>query len=170
MEKHHKCEHTNVAEHLENDRASKKQKQALSTKHSKQLSLESVIQSYSSKLIIIRKHKLKLNCIVAENSVRRATLDKALLNMIVTDLQPVSVVEDKGFQNFVKVLDPKYSAPSRRTIMREHLPRLYESKKEELMGILANISWCSFTTDLWTSRTTMGFITLTCPTIRRIGR
>ena len=101
---------------------------------------------------------------VAETSLRRAAIDKALLDMIVTDLQPVSIVEDAGFQNFVKILNPKYRkyrAPSRRTIMREHLPCLYQSKKEELMETIANIKWCSFTTDLWSSRTTMGFLTMT---------
>ena len=100
--------------------------------------------------------------IVTENSHRRATIDQALVNMIVTDLQPVSIVEDKGFREFAKVLDPKYVPLSRRTIMREYLPHLYDIKQQELMGKLSNISWCSFTSDLWTSRATMGYLTVTC--------
>ena len=46
--------------------------------------------------------------------------------------------------------------------MRESLPALYQSKRVELMEKLASVTWCSFTTDLWTSNTTMGYITVTC--------
>ncbi len=98
----------------------------------------------------------------SESSLRRAQIDKALLNMIVVDLLPVSIVEDRGFRQFMKVIDHKYSPPSRRTIMHESLPRLYESKKRELLDKLADVKWCSFTTDLWTSNTTMGYMTVTC--------
>ena len=41
------------------------------------------------------------------NSTKRKVLDKALMNMIVTDLQPSSIVEGVGFKNFVSVLDPR---------------------------------------------------------------
>ena len=82
--------------------------------------------------------------------------------MIVTDLQPISLVEDTGFRKLLAVLDPKYTPPSRCTIMREHLPRLYERKRKELMEILLKVKWCSITTDLWTARTTMGYLTVTC--------
>ena len=79
-----------------------------------------------------------------------------------TDLQPVSIVEDEGLLRFVKVLDPKYCPSSRRTIMRDHLPHLYEKKEREVRGMLDRTSWCSITTDLWTSRATMGYMTVTC--------
>ena len=46
--------------------------------------------------------------------------------------------------------------------MRDHLPQLHEASKLELKGALAEIDYCSMTTDLWTSCTTMGFITITC--------
>ena len=82
--------------------------------------------------------------------------------MIVTDLQPASIVEDKGFQDFLKVIDPKYIPPSRRTIMRDHLPNLYDLKKRELHERMTKSEYCSLTTDLWTSRATQGFMTVTC--------
>ena len=82
--------------------------------------------------------------------------------MIVTDIQPVSIVEDKGFLEFVRVLDPKYCPPSRRTIMIDHLPQLYKSKQQLLMEELNGINDCCLTTDMWTSRATEGYITVTC--------
>ena len=46
--------------------------------------------------------------------------------------------------------------------MRDDLPHLYDSKKNQLFEKLADIPWCSITSDLWTSRCTMAFMTLTC--------
>ena len=99
---------------------------------------------------------------LSEALLRRAQVDKALLDMIVIDLLPVSIVQDRGFQHFLQVVDHKYVPPSRRTIMRERLPMIYESKRRELIDKLADVKWLSFTTDLWTSNTTMGYITVTC--------
>ena len=59
--------------------------------------------------------------------------------MLAIDMQPGSIVEDKGFQDFLKVIDPKYIPPSRRTIMRDHLPILYQSAMEELQHQLSKI-------------------------------
>ncbi|XP_073724310.1 E3 SUMO-protein ligase ZBED1-like [Misgurnus anguillicaudatus] len=47
---------------------------------------------------------------------RKSELDNALLNMIVKDLQPFSIVEDEGFRAYVKKLDPTYTLPSRKTL------------------------------------------------------
>ena len=83
--------------------------------------------------------------------------------MLVEDLQPSSIVEDRGFQKFLKVLDLRYIPPSRRSIMRDHIPKIYDEVKEEFKSLLQNeVQFCTITTDLWTSRTTMGFMTVTC--------
>lgn len=62
----------------------------------------------------------------------------------------------------MRVLDQKYTPLSCRTIMRDHFPKLYRTKKEELCDELSSIEHCCLTTDLWTSRTTAGYVTLTC--------
>ncbi|XP_011409475.1 PREDICTED: zinc finger BED domain-containing protein 4-like [Amphimedon queenslandica] len=46
--------------------------------------------------------------------------------------------------------------------MRQSLPELYETKKRDLLEALGRIDYCSLTTDLWTSRANMGYITVTC--------
>ena len=40
-----------------------------------------------------------------KESTRREKIEDALIHMITTDMQPSSIVEDKGFTNFVKTLD-----------------------------------------------------------------
>uniref|UniRef100_A0A1X7UJA9 BED-type domain-containing protein n=1 Tax=Amphimedon queenslandica TaxID=400682 RepID=A0A1X7UJA9_AMPQE len=101
-----------------------------------------------------------------KNSFKRALIDKALVKMITTDLQPASFVEDTGFNEFLRVIDPKYTPPSRRTIMRDHLSQLYSSKCDELRKELEGVQHCSITTDCWTSRATEGYIIVTCHYIR----
>ena len=81
--------------------------------------------------------------------------------MISTDLQPTSIVNDKGFQCFLKVIDPKYVPPSRRTITRNHLPMLYSTCKSQLMESLSKTEFCAVTTDIWTSRSTQSFLSVT---------
>ena len=57
------------------------------------------------------------------------SIDKALVNMLVTDIQPAKIVEDKGFRKFINVLDPRYNPPSRRTIMRESATAVQDNEE-----------------------------------------
>lgn len=43
-------------------------------------------------------------------------IDMALVNMVVKDYQPFSIVEDTSFREFVGMLDPTYNLPSRQTL------------------------------------------------------
>ena len=53
-------------------------------------------------------------CCVIGN--RKEMIDGALLDMIVKDCQPFSIVEDVGFKKFVSLLDPNYILPSRKAL------------------------------------------------------
>ena len=94
---------------------------------------------------------------ITEDSLHRKAIDNALVKILALDMQPGSIVDDKGFQEFLKVIDPKYIPPSRRTIMRDHLPNLYQGALEKLQDQLAKMEYCSITTDIWTSQATMGY-------------
>ena len=54
-------------------------------------------------------------------------ITRSLAEMIVKDLQPVSVVEGEDFRNFAKTLDHCYTIPSRKNLEREKIPALYKS-------------------------------------------
>ncbi|KAM4582790.1 zinc finger BED domain-containing protein 4-like [Fundulus diaphanus] len=47
---------------------------------------------------------------------RKRVLDEALVNMLVIDSQPFSIVDDCGFKEFVALLDPAYTLPSKSTL------------------------------------------------------
>ena len=105
---------------------------------------------------------LKRSVTYDSESFRKRKIDDALIKMIALDLQPASVVEDTGFRHLVHTLDPRYQLPSRRSLMRSQLPDVYEKIKANLKERISKVQFCSITTDLWTSRTTESYITVTC--------
>jgi len=48
------------------------------------------------------------------------------LKLFVNDYQPFKIVEDSGFKNFVKALNPNYELPNHHAILKELFPVLYE--------------------------------------------
>lgn len=82
--------------------------------------------------------------------------------MIVKDLQPLSIVEDDGFRNFVKTLDPRYKIPGRKSLMDGKLPALYEDCCAKVRKALSGVDNVVLTSDMWTSRATEAYLTVSC--------
>lgn len=96
-----------------------------------------------------------------QKSVHRQDLDRLVLQMIVEDMQPFSIVEDKGFKKFVKALDARYELPSRTKLAETMLPRIYAEERTKLSNDLKETTSISLTTDIWTSRKTESYLTIT---------
>ncbi|XP_056603707.1 E3 SUMO-protein ligase ZBED1-like [Triplophysa dalaica] len=94
--------------------------------------------------------------------LRQSKLDEALVRMIACDFQPFSIVEDKGFKEYSHLLDPSYSLPSRKTLSKTVMPRLYDKLRGNLMDKIKSASAVCLTTDCWTSLTTESYMTVTC--------
>ena len=149
--KHLKCkhiqEHDKCLEERRVDKQNKKSKYATNQgEHSLQPTLTQTIDRSTS---------------YPRESTRRRKIEDALISMIVTDMQPSSIVEDKGFRNFVKTVDSRYELPSRRTIMRSILPDKYQKVKEEVRKELDATVNLALTTDIWTSRQTQSYCCVT---------
>ncbi|XP_041846931.1 E3 SUMO-protein ligase ZBED1-like [Melanotaenia boesemani] len=82
--------------------------------------------------------------------------------MIAKDLQPISIVEDRGFNAFVKTLDPHYRIPSRKRMMEGTITDLYNSCKDNVKAALQHAQSVVLPTDMWTSRTTEAYLTVSC--------
>ncbi|GFN98186.1 Zinc finger bed domain-containing protein 1 [Plakobranchus ocellatus] len=67
-----------------------------------------------------------------DGAPRKQMLDRLVLRLVVEDLQPFSVIEDRGFCRLVKALDPRYSFPSRRTLARTLLPEIFSQERTRL--------------------------------------
>ena len=94
-------------------------------------------------------------------SQRQKKLDDALVEMVARDMQPSTIVEDKGFNKFVHLLSPKYQLPSRRSLMRK-MPAKYDVVRQEVKDELNHASAVCLTTDIWTSRISQSYMTVTC--------
>lgn len=95
------------------------------------------------------------------DSTKKKELDRLVMRMIAKDLRPLSTVEDDGFRRLVHGLNPRYELPSRRELTRTLLPLLYNQEVEIVSQELDKAKYVSLTTDIWTSRQTQGFITVT---------
>lgn len=78
-------------------------------------------------------------------------IDKKVLDMIIQDYQPFSIVEDTGFQNFVKALNPNYELPNRKLISGTLIPDRYLECKDQIMELVQNAKTVCLTTECWTS-------------------
>ena len=81
--------------------------------------------------------------------------------MIARDICPISIVDDPGFLNLLKVAEPRYAVPCRSTVLR-NLSDLYTEEKRRIRGIVASADYLCCTTDMWSSRTGDGYISLIC--------
>ena len=102
------------------------------------------------------------------NSSKRAKeLTDAIGYFIAKDMQPVSMVQDAGFQYMVRTLEPRFQIPHRKTFMDRVLPSLYLKVKDTVMPCTAAAEWLAITADCWTSRANEAYIGVTFHTITR---
>lgn len=73
------------------------------------------------------------------HSAKKKELDHAVMRFIVRDLQPLSVVDDVGFNELIHVLDSRYALPSRKHIRDVLLQNMYNNTKERLTKILSSV-------------------------------
>ncbi|POM68349.1 Zinc finger BED domain containing hypothetical protein 1-like [Phytophthora palmivora] len=87
-----------------------------------------------------------------------------LVEWISKCLRPLGITEDKElrlFTTFIQATSGIYELPSRRKIT-ERLQIYAQQKRSDVKAaILAGALFYSLTTDIWTSRTTEGFLALT---------
>ncbi|XP_061697825.1 pyridoxal phosphate homeostasis protein isoform X1 [Syngnathoides biaculeatus] len=88
-------------------------------------------------------------------------LTESILKMLVTDMQPLSMVEEKGFKKMISAFSPNYSMPS-----RLHFTSLMEMKyqqiTEKLKTVLQDLQSVALTIDIWTSDGTEGCLRVAC--------
>lgn len=119
--------------------------------------------SSSSSNVLKRKQSSIANYIPRKITPdRKKMLDNALLNMIVTDFQPFKVVEDKGFKQFIHLLNPNYSLPTRQAMSKTLIPLEYQKCVSGVKELIEKeVDSVCLTTDCWTSRCNESYIAVT---------
>jgi hypothetical protein len=86
--------------------------------------------------------------------------DQALVEMILSDLIPLSCVEKEGLQRFVAVLRPGYVLPSR-PALNEMISQSFKSSTQELIQFChKHAKYPSYTTDLWKSEAKQYYLSI----------
>uniref|UniRef100_H3B362 HAT C-terminal dimerisation domain-containing protein n=1 Tax=Latimeria chalumnae TaxID=7897 RepID=H3B362_LATCH len=86
--------------------------------------------------------------------------------IIAKDMLPISFVEGDGFKELMEYIEPKYTAPARKTIMAR-LEKLHTECAATVSDKLAIVENVAITTDLWTALNTESYVTITCHFIRQ---
>ena len=91
---------------------------------------------------------------------RAADITDRIAEFVASDLRPLSIVDGAGFKQLVNYLEPGYKVPS-----HSHITSIcrmkFDAMKEQLLATLATVQYVAVTTDIWTSRATQAYITVT---------
>ena len=93
--------------------------------------------------------------VLAWASKRWTELTDAIRHFIARDMQPYDTVNDTGFWHMIRVFEPRYILPDRKTVATHCVPKMYEQEKGSVKQQLTSIGlsgYFALTTDLWSSR------------------
>ena len=80
-----------------------------------------------------------------------------MVSMLVKCMLPISLVENKGFREYINYIDPSFTMPSRQRIKETALPKLKAMCTEKIKKCLNRIRWVNTSLDLWTDSTARPF-------------
>ncbi|XP_023144302.1 zinc finger BED domain-containing protein 4 [Amphiprion ocellaris] len=95
---------------------------------------------------------------------RQVLISEAIAKMIVRDLQPVSIVENRGFRELLQLLEPRYTPEPQHYIQSQLLPAYAYQAQLATRQALASAHALSLSLDLWRglSGATSGYLGVTC--------
>lgn len=95
------------------------------------------------------------------NEPRAKSITHHIGRMMCLDNRPFSLVEDRGFTEFVKFLEPRYVLPSRKHFSNTVIPQMYQECRDNVNKKLDEAEYISLTTDMWTSTANDDYLSLT---------
>ncbi|KAG9267441.1 zinc finger BED domain-containing protein 1-like [Astyanax mexicanus] len=87
---------------------------------------------------------------------------KHVLNMIVRDLHPLSLVEDEGFQRLVKILHPHTDIFLSASLIREDLLNMHEEIRVKVQQEVSRAKDLVLSAEVWSSSDEASYLTVTC--------
>lgn len=96
-----------------------------------------------------------------QGGLKHTKMTNAILYMICNDYQPISIVENQGFQHLLKVAAPQYKLPCRKTISNL-IDKKYDAIATVFKSKIGKLESYTITTDIWTdTMQTRSFIGIT---------
>ena len=132
-----------------------------STEEMPQCSMKRVVSAPGTPQITIQDSLAKA-IPLPHNSERYKKLTKAVCYFICKDQQPFDTINDSGFRHVLRVFEPRYTPPDRKTIALNHIPTMYDAVKADITKQIADdVQYFSITTDWWSSRARHSYIAVT---------
>ena len=96
------------------------------------------------------KQTFTRNILLQKDSVKAKAITRAIGTTVAVDLRPYSIVENEGFIQLLRVLEPRYSIISRKELTKTVVPEIYSELKAKVKQSLS-LSECrvKFTMDMW---------------------
>ncbi|XP_057216122.1 E3 SUMO-protein ligase ZBED1-like [Triplophysa rosa] len=94
-------------------------------------------------------------------SKRWKDVTDAVTFYLAKDMIPIKTVENEGFKRLLKVVDPRYEIPSRKYFSSTAIPQLYSECRSKMQNKIQNVKFFATTADLWSSRTSEPYLSLT---------
>lgn len=93
--------------------------------------------------------------------LKEKSITKALVEMIYEDLQPLQIVENKGFIKYTHALNSEYKLPNRKTLSEKLLQDRHHEARTAVFNKLKSTDYLAVTTDMWSSDSNKCFLTIT---------
>ena len=85
------------------------------------------------------------------NDLKTKRFHRKIAEMMALDYQPLSVINDVGFTNLLKMIEPRYKMPSRKYFTDNVLPKIKENIDKKLAQLLKDVEFLSLTIDIWST-------------------
>lgn len=102
-----------------------------------------------------------LNSVAQNKPVYTSTSDRLLAKMLITNLLPVSFVEDESFRSFVHSIKSNYDIPSKDHFQTQLFPSLHSQVSDIIHLQFDVVKFVSISTEYWTTSDSLYHITIT---------
>ncbi|CAF4948123.1 unnamed protein product [Pieris macdunnoughi] len=145
------------------DRQEEQEVQAHTSQTAQITAVNTAIQTIASNTIRSNPNPSSITAFLRRDCQKiKKQIDDHLMNLFIWDLQPFSIVEDKGFRELINFAFPNYTIPSRKYFANNLLPGLYEEIKINTKTALnEDAKSVCLTTDMWTSRNNDSYLAVT---------
>ncbi len=86
-----------------------------------------------------------------DSDPRSIHVDQLILEMIILDCQPFSMVLDAGFRKLINELKPQYYRLKSNKFFHDKLDGFYQEICQKLKNELENVQWISCSSDAWSN-------------------
>ena len=95
------------------------------------------------------------------DGIRQQELVRLLITFIIKFVQPLYILKNGAFQDFIHACEPGFVIPCEKTI-KNLIYEAYDWSKDQLTNLLGStVTSIHLTTDLWTSKSNHGYIGVT---------